>query len=677
MRYAILGTLGAILAAGPVNAQGDQVQRGPVPEWVKPSELLPVPEDASGLVFLRRQESLVHLGKKGQEQFLGYRARILHPNALHMGNISLTWNPAAGTPTVHTIKIYRDDRVIDVLPNASFEILRRENQLEAAVLDGQLTAVVKISDLRVGDELEVGLTTPARDPTLTDNDAGVLMLLPSPPPGRIRLGLSWDEGQKPNIRMPPDMAAIVKQHDHAVEFLFDNPPTVTAPKDAPPRFLWQRIVEFSDFADWAAISRYFSPLYTQAAKLSGKSLLKTEASQIASRHSQPLDQASAALKLVQQQVRYIYVGLDGGNLKPATAEETWQRRYGDCKGKTTLLLALLNELGIEAQAVLVSNSGADDGLDERLPNPHMFDHVLVRARIDGTDYWMDGTLPSVAPPSKTPALPYRWMLPLSEQGSSIHELEWAPAARPDELVLYEIDARAGFDQPARITSTSIIRGLKGLQQQVQLSAVPTAQLLNAFRQELIGETWQTIEDVQWRYDIKAQASILTISGVGTVDWDDDGNGARSLSLPGGGFSPPSRRVRSVDQKQDVPYYNEPEFDCRVTTVRLPTNTQDHQWSFQSGYDARLFGQNYYRIMDVRDGSIRMIRGFRVEKREIDAETAQRDNGRISSFDNSMAWIFFKPDDNNALLRSRPLVPATFDIDWLADDVPCRSAGRDR
>src|SRR3546814_5700852 len=96
-----------------------------------------------------------------------------------------------------------------------------------------------------------------------------------------------------------------------------------------------------------------------------------------------LDRASAALKLVQRDVRYIYVGLGNGNLTPATAEETWQRRYGDCKGKTALLLALLARLGIEAEAVLANNSGGDDGLDERLPNPGMFDHVLVRARIDG------------------------------------------------------------------------------------------------------------------------------------------------------------------------------------------------------------------------------------------------------------------------------------------------------
>src|SRR3546814_13557358 len=101
-------------------------------------------------------------------------------------------------------------------------------------------------------------------------------------------------------------------------------------------------------------------------------------------------------------VRYSYGGLGNGNLTPATAEETWQRRYGDCKGKTALLLALLARLGIEAEAVLANNSGGDDGLDGRLPNPGMFDHVIVRARIAGTTYWLDGTSPPVDGPGATP-----------------------------------------------------------------------------------------------------------------------------------------------------------------------------------------------------------------------------------------------------------------------------------
>src|SRR3546814_17066870 len=110
-----------------------------------------------------------------------------------MGNIQTALNPASGLPVVHFIKVHRDGETIDVLEKSSFEILRREDQLEAAMLDGIRTAVLRVPDLRVGDELEVGLTTRLSDPTLGKNDSGLLLLSPSPTPGRLRPGPGWDK----------------------------------------------------------------------------------------------------------------------------------------------------------------------------------------------------------------------------------------------------------------------------------------------------------------------------------------------------------------------------------------------------------------------------------------------------------------------------------------------------
>lgn len=671
MRYISVSLLVASAVMGtPAIGQTDQVKRGPVPAWVTPSELLPVPDDASGPVFLRRQDVLIHLDGEGQAQHLGYRIRILHPNALQVGNLSVAWNPGAGAPTVHMITVHRDGRAIDVLQSTAFEVLRREDQLEAAQLDGMLTAVLRVPDLRVGDELEFAVTIHASDPTLGKNDAGILLLGPNPPPGRFKLGLSWDAARAPTIKMTPDMTAIAHRAGNALEFRVDNPAAQSPPKDAPPRFQWQRAVEYSNFKDWQSLSRLFAPLYARAASLAKDSPLKAEAARIAAAHPGALARAGAALKLVQQDVRYIYVGLNGGNLKPATADETWARRYGDCKGKTALLLALLGELGVEAEAVLVNSSGGDDGLSERLPSPQMFDHVQVRATIDGVAYWLDGTLPPVAPPASQPVFPLKTVLPVRAAGAALESLPWTPAAVPDELSLYEADAREGFDKPARITTTSIVRGIKGLQQQVQFSALSSGQLLNGFRQQLIGDAWQSIDDVKWRYDQKAGASVLVITGTGTVDWDDDGDGVKSMALPGGGFSPPEKRVRSSEQDQDLPYYNAPSFGCHVTTIRLPRDADARHWTSKPAFDQRLFGRQFYRALELRDGAIRMVRGSRVEQQEIAADVARRDNARIASFDNSMAWITYNIATNNAAVGDGKAVPATYDIDWTSSDVPC-------
>lgn len=664
--------MAASVVAGSAYGQTQEVRRGPVPTWVSKSELMPTPASAGGAVFVRRQDVQIQLSAAGQAQYLGYRVKLLHSSALPMGNISITWNPRSGAPIVHGITVVREGQETDVLKTVSFEILRRENQLEAAMLDGNLTAVLRVPDLRVGDELEVEVTTFTSDPTLGGNDAGMIFLGSTPTPGRYRIGLSWDTGHKPNVRMSNDITTVAVVGERTVDLRFDNPPTVSPPKDAPARYRWQRALEYSEFADWPAVSRHFAPLYAKAATLDANSALRREAARIAAANATPLARASAALKLVQQDVRYIYVGLNAGNLTPSTADETWRRRYGDCKAKTVLLLALLTELSIEAEPVLVNSSGADDGLDERLPVPQYFDHVLVRARIDGMTYWLDGTLPPVASPAEQPILPLKWVLPLTMRGDGLAKLEWRPPKSPDEIKLTEIDASAGFDKPARKVSTSIVRGLKGLQEQARFSAVTPAQLKDAFQQRGIGDTWQTIDDVQWRYDPSAGASILTISGTGMVDWDDDGGGARSLALPGGGFSPPERRLRPAGENQDAPYYTKPEYSCHVTTVRLPTSTESKHWSSKASFDQRMFGRNYYRAWELRDGAIRMVRGSRVEQPEIDAATARRDNSRIPSFDNSMGWISYRPKGQSGPVGDGEMVPATYELDWTAAEVPCLS-----
>jgi hypothetical protein len=188
-----------------------------------------VPEAPSGLVFVRRQDTLIHLDRDGQAQYLGFRAKILHPGALQLGNLSIAWNPAAGAPTIHAISVYRDGKAIDVLEKASFDILRREDQLEAARLDGILTAVLRVSDLRVGDELELKFTTRASDRTLGPNSAGALMLLPDPGPGRFRIGLSWEEGQQPKLKMDAAMAAVAERRDRSVSFPFEQSPDLECP----------------------------------------------------------------------------------------------------------------------------------------------------------------------------------------------------------------------------------------------------------------------------------------------------------------------------------------------------------------------------------------------------------------------------------------------------------------
>lgn len=655
----------ALLIGTAASAAEPQVETGPVPSWVVESPKAAVPEDAEGLLYIRRQDSLVHLDGSGETTFTGQSYKILHQQGLEAGNIAIAWNPSNGNPVVHRLLIHRDGTTTNVLEQTRFEILRREDLLEQSVLTGNLTAVLQVPDLRVGDELELAFSVRSHDPTLGEKSFGALLLGPAPPAGSIHLATSWEPGQEPRFRIAPTIENWVERDANSLDVRVVDAPTLLPPADAPPRYGWPRMVEYSDFANWEEVSATFAPLFDKAAALAQGSKIEAEIDRIAAAHDDPLSRAQAALLLVQQQVRYIYVGLAGGNFRPASADETWARRYGDCKGKTALLMALLRGLGIESEAVLVNGPESDDGMDLHLPSPGMFDHVLVRARIEGKDWWLDGTLPPVYIGTDQPAFSYRWVLPLSRKGVPLERLKFDPPKYPTEMGIYEIDARSGFDEPARVTQTMVKRGPAAVVEYLQLSALTKEQLLTGFRSAYANSEWHEIESVTYRFDESSQASILSVHGLSDVDWNDDGDGAYSLSLPGGGFSPPNKRQRPKEQDQAAPYYNTPEFSCHATTVRLPENTKLNHWGFNSVFDTMLFGRLYYRMMErADDHSIRMVRGSRIERPEIDGSAASRDNGRIENFDNSKANIYYDPAHPMTAWVGPTPVPATYETDWV-------------
>lgn len=102
------------------------------------------------------------------------------------------------------------------------------------------------------------------------------------------------------------------------------------------------------------------------------------------------ERIAAAIEHVQDEIRYFAVALGAGGYVPMTPEETLRAGEGDCKAKTLLLITLLNELGVDSQAALVSLSSGFF-LDEAAPSPLSFDHVVVRLEHNGNQFWVDPT----------------------------------------------------------------------------------------------------------------------------------------------------------------------------------------------------------------------------------------------------------------------------------------------
>lgn len=671
-RYVALACAALFLSAAAGADAPKEVQYGPAPDWVHPIKV-DAHDGASTDAVLRvvYQDRQDRVGNGTRESYTAYRVKILKPQALALGNIALQWSPSAGPATVHFIRIIRDGAAIDVLKEAKLKVIERETQLEQSMLDGNLTATLQVPDLRVGDELEFAATIVRNEPVFGGHDAGVAQIPANGIPGTFRYRLVWPAASKLTTRLTSDLPSTTPKVEGAfktLEIELRDPAAVPKVDGAPARYDVHRLIEFSDYSSWSDLSKQMWPLFDTAARLAPDSPVRAEAAKIAAASRDPVARTEAALRLVQDQVRYVYVGLGAGNYVPASADETWKRRFGDCKAKTVLLMALLRELGIKAEPVLVNSKGGD-GTNERLPDPELFDHVVVRASVAGKDVWLDGTRLGDRHLDMIPAPTFLWGLPLTARGAELVNVAPTTTLYPQMVSVVDIDARAGFDKDATWTVKQFIHGDEAVGLDTSLASVSPADADRAVK-AYFRQTMDNVEPdkVDWRYDERHGTIVLTMNGTGKLDWDGSDSEGHKLTLIGGGFYAPAKLERPKDQDQNAAWLvTYPKFRCYATTVHLPAPTKGFRWGYSSKpVNRRLAGVVYWRVAGLENDVVRTVESSQAFEREVPASQAAQINAEIPGFDNYMSSVEETSSDPPA---AAPL-PFDNEPDWLANPAIC-------
>ncbi len=253
------------------------------------------------------------------------------------------------------------------------------------------------------------------------------------------------------------------------------------------------------------------PLFDTASTLKPNSPVKAEAAKIAAASSDPVQRTEAALRLVQDASARL-CRLDGANYRPATADETWDRRFGDQRRRSAAW-ALLRELGVPAQPVLVNALGGDEPTSTcRCRGCSTTCWCAPRSPARPTGWmaraWATGAWTSLPPPV------FRWALPVHAR--RLATLERVDAVAPtlaQNGLLLEIDARKGFDTPAKVSAERIYRGDTALlykTQLAQMSKEDAERALRAYWTEAYD--WIEADTVAWRYDEAQNLTVLTVTG---------------------------------------------------------------------------------------------------------------------------------------------------------------------
>lgn len=197
------------------------------------------------------------------------------------------------------------------------------------------------------------------------------------------------------VQLLPSLESTRMEDDGRIRLTFElgpleavNPSEPMLPAEAA---LWPN-VSFATGSSWQAVaSRYNAVVDEQLrgadvaslvdrAALSGKTQREIAATLTARLHSE---------------IRYTGVEYGEASLVPRSPAETLQRKYGDCKDKATLLIAMLREAGLSASLALLNTAGSEDA-EPDLPGLGRFDHAIVYVREtggSGSGFWIDATDP--------------------------------------------------------------------------------------------------------------------------------------------------------------------------------------------------------------------------------------------------------------------------------------------
>ncbi|MBU6267985.1 MAG: transglutaminase family protein [Sphingomonadales bacterium] len=645
-------------------------------DWVAPPpEPGSAPATAEAPLRVLYMDNQVRITADGtQDHYTAYRMHILKAEALGVGNVTITWQPENGRAVIHSVSLIRDGKVTDVLAGTRFTVVQKEDQLEQAILTGRLVATLQIPGLQVGDEIAVAATVSERQPVFGGRVGGIMQMPGVGSPGAYRLRLVWPSDRKLAVVGSSDLPALrpaVTQGASTVELLMRDPPGAIPTDGAPPRYNIRRVVEYSDFGTWADVARLMRPLYDKATILAADSPLRQEVAMIAARTRDPAERAQAALQLVEDRIRYVYVGLDGANYIPAGADETWKRRFGDCKAKTVLLVALLRELGIDAQAALVQSTGGDE-LERRLPGPIDFNHVIVRATIGKQIAWLDATRMGDRFLDNLP-VPFRWALPLAAPEPKLERIEPRDTGFPTLVGLVDIDATAGLEQDAQITASNIIRGDEAFLIRTQLSSLPGQDADRALKRYWQKQfDWALADKVNWAYDERRMAITLSMVGRGNPGWTGNDTEGHRLAIFGAGFYAPDSRRRPLEQDQSANWALEfPGFRCWATTVHLPKPGGFRKWSlYAEPMNERLGGVDYWRASGMNGSIVRTVMSRRSIKPELTPQEVQAVNRAIPNFNNDQSNI--AEVSPASVLKSSQVLPFADGVDWINAPRPCNA-----
>ena len=167
-----------------------EVVKGPVPSWVRAASVdAPHAEPKNDIrygIYTLLDDHQINV----TDTVVDYRHRIekvlTSGGVQNASELSIDFDPSYQTVVIHSVELVRRGKRIDELPQAAIRVIDKEDETQDRIYDGTRSALVILSDVRPGDEIDYAYSLQGANPILDGKYADEFDLTSSTPAHQIR-----------------------------------------------------------------------------------------------------------------------------------------------------------------------------------------------------------------------------------------------------------------------------------------------------------------------------------------------------------------------------------------------------------------------------------------------------------------------------------------------------------
>ena len=358
-----------------------------VPHFFDPQSAVQIESGMDARLLLTERQ----INAAENETFVHTARQMLTPAGVqNRANIAVNYNPSYETLTFHWIRLWRGAQHLERLNPAAIKVVQQEREMDDYILNGEQTAMLVLDDVRVGDIIDCAYSSQGANPVFAGHFSDAIPLETEQPAERWLTRVLWPAGRHLYARPHGWAAQPVAAGKDPIEYTWDmrQVPALTLEDYLPTWCDPQPWLQLSEFKTWAEVDQWALALFKVASPLSPE--LTRQIAQWRQLPGQE-QQILAALRFVQEDVRYFGIEIGVSGEKPGDPSVVFGRRFGDCKDKSFLFVSILRALGIPSSPVLV-NATYGRAIATWQPSAGLFDHCIAMAVCDGQTWWLDPTM---------------------------------------------------------------------------------------------------------------------------------------------------------------------------------------------------------------------------------------------------------------------------------------------